>query len=228
MEITTSPSHNAFSYIAFFDLDRTITKAISGRALARRALSKGFMKVSDISLAAYLGLAYRFGLADPVMIMEKMTGWVKGLPEQVLTDLCAEISRDVMLPSIHREVFDELKMHRSKNAKTVILSSTLRPVCEEVADYLGMDDIICSELEVINGYMTGRPVGHLCYGVEKLKKIEEYCEMNNSTPKESWYYADAFVDLPALSLVGHPVCINPDTKLSGAARRKGWTILNWN
>ena len=228
MENTTSASNKAFSYIAFFDLDRTITKAISGRALARRALKKGFMKGSDIALAAYMGITYRLGLADPVNIMEKMAGWVKGLPEQALTDLCSEINRDVMLPSIHTEVIDELKMHRSRNAKTVILSSTLEPICKEMANHLDMDDIICSKLEVINGHLTGRPVGKLCYGDEKLKKIKEYCEMNNSSPAESWYYADAFVDFPALSFVGFPVCINPDRKLAKEAGRKGWTIFNWS
>ncbi len=228
MEITTLPGTKSFSYIAFFDLDRTITKAISGRALAQRALRKGLMKGSDIALATFLGIAYRLGLADPVRIMEKMAGWVKGMPEQTLTDLCLEISRDVMLPSIHSEIIDELKMHRGKNAKTVILSSTLEPICKEVADHLSMHDIICSKLEVINGYLTGRPVGRLCYGDEKLKKIQQYCEINKSTPEKSWYYADAFVDLPALSLVGFPVCINPDRKLSREAIRKGWTILTWS
>jgi len=228
MEITTSAGNNSFSYIAFFDLDRTITRAISGRALARRALRKGFMKGSDIALAAYLGIAYRLGLADPVKIMEKMTGWVKGLPEQALADLCSEINRDVMLPSIHPEVIDELKMHNAKNAKTVILSSTLEPICKEVANHLGIDDIICSKLEVVNGYLTGRPVGRLCYGDEKLNKIQNYCEINNSSPEKSWYYADAFADRPALSFVGFPVCINPDRKLAREAQRKGWTILIWS
>jgi HAD superfamily hydrolase (TIGR01490 family) len=228
MEITTSASSKSFSYIAFFDLDRTITKAISGRSLARGALKKGFMKRSDIAKAAYLGLAYRIGLADPVEIMEKMTAWVKGLPEQALIDLCSEISRDVMLPSIHPEVTGELEMHRSRNAKTVILSSTLEPICREVANKLNIDDIICSRLEVIDGFFTGRPAGKLCYGDEKMKKIQEYCEINNNTPAKSWYYADAFVDVPALNLVGFPVCINPDRRLDKEAKKNGWTVYNWS
>ena len=80
MEITTSKSNKSFSYIAFFDLDRTITKAISGRGLVRRAFEKGLMKKSDIAIAAYLDFAYRPGFADPVKIMLKMVGWVKDLP----------------------------------------------------------------------------------------------------------------------------------------------------
>jgi phosphoserine phosphatase len=57
--------------------------------------------------------------------------------------------------------------------------------------------------------------------------LEEYCEKNNSSPGESWYYADAFVDLPVLGIVGHPVCVNPERKLARIARKKGWDIRSW-
>jgi hypothetical protein len=35
-------------YITFFDLDHTITSAISGNVLARSAYKKGLMSLSDI------------------------------------------------------------------------------------------------------------------------------------------------------------------------------------
>lgn len=227
MENTTSAYRREFSYIAFFDLDRTITSAISGRALAKAAVRRGLMKYTDLINAIYLGLAYRLELADPVSIMEKMTSWVKGIPIETLTELCSEIVFRVMIPSIHNEVVAELEMHRSAGGRTVILSSTLIPVCRAVADYLKIDDIICSELEVNNNILTGRPLGKLCYGNEKLKRLKEYCEKNNSTPEQSWYYADALIDLPALSIVGIPVCVNPDRKLRKKAAEKGWRIYSW-
>jgi HAD superfamily hydrolase (TIGR01490 family) len=227
MESTTSAYNKKFSYIAFFDLDRTISSAISGRALAKAAVRKGLMKYSDLLNALYLGIAYRIGTADPVGIMEKMTGWVKGIPEEIVTDLCLSVAEEVMIPSIHREVISELEMHRSANARTVILSSTLIPVCRAVADNLKMDDIICSEMEVKNNLLTGHPVGRLCYGDEKVRRLREYCEKNNSTPSQSWYYADALIDFPVLSIVGFPVCVNPDRKLRKKAREKGWKIYSW-
>jgi HAD superfamily hydrolase (TIGR01490 family) len=214
-------------YIAFFDLDKTITKAISGRALAREALKRGLLKSSDLAIALYFGMFYRLRLADPVTIMEKMTGWVKGISQETLTDLCKEVFRKVMLPSIHQEVFDELKMHRDNKALTVILSSSLIPMCKAVSEYLEMDDIICSELEVKNGILTGRPKGNLCYGNEKLVRLKEYCEKNNTGVANAWYYGDAIIDQPALSIVGHPVCINPDKKLKRVAEKNNWKIYNW-
>lgn len=228
METTTSPKNKEFSYIAFFDLDRTITKAISGRVLAHRAYKKGLMNRLDIANALYLGLAYRLGFADPVKIMTRMLQWTRNLPEQVLLQLSSEAVNEVLLPSIHSEVADELKMHRSKNAKAVILSSSLVSICKEVADHLNMDDVVCSDLEVRNGFLTGQPVGNLCYGNEKLVRLREYCEKNNKKIEDSWYYADSISDFPALGVVGHPVCINPDKQLRNKAKEKNWTIYYWN
>ena len=214
-------------YIAFFDLDRTITKAISGKALAREAFRRGLMKSSDLAIAFYFGIFYRLKLADPVRIMEKMTGWVKGIPQETLTDLCQEVFKKVMLPSIHPEVFNEIKMHKENNALTVILSSSLVPMCKAVAEYLEMDDIICSELEVKDGYLTGKPEGNLCYGDEKLVRLKEYCKKNYTTVADAWYYGDAIIDQPALGIVGNPICINPDHKLKRIAKKNNWRIYSW-
>jgi HAD-superfamily subfamily IB hydrolase, TIGR01490 len=227
MATTSTREDKGGRYIAFFDLDRTITKAISGRALARGALRKGILKSSDLAIGLYFAIFYRLRLADPVMIMEKMTNWVKGMSEKTLTDLCLEVFKKVMLPSIHPEVFNELKMHKENNALTVILSSSLVPMCKAVAEYLEMDDIICSELEIKDGYLTGKPVGNLCYGDEKLIRLKEYCEKNNTTVADAWYYGDAIIDQPALSIVGNPVCINPDKKLERVAKKNKWRIYIW-
>lgn len=216
-----------FSYLVFFDLDRTITKAISGRVLARRAFKKGLMKPDDLAAAIYHGLSYRLGFADAVRIMEKMTGWVKGLPEEVLKNLCSEVVYKDLLPSIHPDVFKEIRMHRSNNGRMIILSTTLEPICRMIAEHLELDEVICSKLEVRNGFLTGRPDGNLCYGDEKRLRIKEYCERNHISPHESWYYADAIVDFPALSFVGFPVCVNPDRKLKKKAIERGWKIYQW-
>lgn len=228
MGTTFSPDNKGSGYIAFFDLDRTITKAVSGRALARHSFRKGHMKMSDLIEALLLGMGYRLGIADPVSSMIKMTEWLGGMKPEVLAGLCHEVVHKMMIPSIYSNITDELKMHRSRNARTVILSSSLEPVCREMADFLNMDDIICSRLEVADGYLTGRPDGKLCYGEEKGIRLKEYCEINNSRTDEAWYYGDSEADIPALSLAGIPVCINPEKKLRKAALKNNWKIYFWD
>ena len=71
-------------------------------------------------------------------------------------------------------------------------------------------------------------LGKRSIGEEKVERLKKYCEINNSKLQDAWYYGDAFADLPALSIVGHPVCINPDKKLERIAVRNSWKIYYWN
>lgn len=224
----TSKKVSVSTYIAFFDLDRTIINAVSGTELAKRAWKQGLMKVPDLIHALYLSAVYKLGIKNPLRIVNKMTEWVKGLPEETLEKICIEVYNEVLLPSLHQEAIPEFKMHKENGAKIVILSSSLEPICNPIAEHLGLDDILCSKLESVNGLLTGRPSGKLCFGEEKLTRLRAYCEKNNTTPGESWYYGDANTDLPALNIVGHPVCVNPERKLARTARKKGWKIYYWD
>jgi HAD superfamily hydrolase (TIGR01490 family) len=227
MESTTIRGDNRFTYIAFFDLDKTLTGSISGRALARKAFSRGLLKGSNLVSALYYALMYRLKLADPVIVTEKMARWVKGVPESVFIKLCGDVYTEDILPAIFREAYNEVMMHRRNNALTVILSSSVAPICKAVATHMGIDDILCSELEIKEGLLTGKPEGRLCYGEEKLVRLRDYCEKKNVPLSTAWYYGDALIDLPPLSIVGNPVCINPGKKLRKIAAEKRWRIYLW-
>ncbi len=217
-----------FSYFVFFDIDRTITRVISGKALAVKAYKRKLMSRTDLLKAVFISLAYRLNLKDPVKIIDDMVSWVKGLPERTMAELCTDVFREDLLQSINAEARDEIKKHKGKNAKLIILSSSLIPVCREVADNLGMDDFICSCLETENGFLTGRSVGPLCFGEEKAVRLIEYCKKHNTRLSDAWYYGDSFSDIYALSAVGNPVCVNPDRRLRKAAIKRNWKIVLWN
>lgn len=228
MENTFSEHKNpGNNYVAFFDIDRTITKEISGHSLVREAYRKGHMSHPDLARAFYFLLVYKLNLRDPLKIINNMVTWVKGMPEKTLIELCHEVFREILLPSVYSEARSEIDLHKARNAKVVILSSSLAPICHEISENLGMDDVICSYLEVKNGILTGHPVGRPCFGVEKMIRLKEYCEKNNTRTSDAWYYADSISDLPALEIVGNAVCVNPDKKLKKAAYRDGMKILNW-
>jgi HAD superfamily hydrolase (TIGR01490 family) len=215
------------SYIAFFDLDLTLTSSISGKALARKAFRKGLLTKWNLLKAILLSFEFRFKLRDQVKIINDMVSWVKGIPESSITDICLEVFHETILPSVYKEAISEIGFHKAKNAKVVILSSALTTVCREMAKKLLLDDIICSELEVKNGFLTGRPLGHFCFGEEKAVRLLEYCEKYKCQPSDAWYYGDSISDLPALNSVGNPACINPDKKLKKTAIKRNWIVLNW-
>ena len=71
-------------------------------------------------------------------------------------------------------------------------------------------------------------MGQICFGDEKAVRLISYCETNNFSPELCWYYGDSISDLPALSKVGNPVCINPDNKLKKIAKRRDWKTFYWS
>jgi HAD superfamily hydrolase (TIGR01490 family) len=214
-------------YVTFFDLDQTLADSVSGKLLANCAFRKGLLKCSDLVNAVFLSFLFRFKLKDPLKIIDDMVGWVKGIPENSLLELCSEVTGKLIIPSVYPEARAEIAYHKSKKAKVVILSSALKSVCEIIAENLNIDDIICSELEIKNGYLTGRPLGHICFGEEKAVRLLEYCEKNNFSTSDAWYYGDSIHDFPALNSVGNQVCVNPDKKLKKAAIKRNWRVKNW-
>jgi HAD superfamily hydrolase (TIGR01490 family) len=217
-----------YSYFVFFDIDRTITRVISGKALAIGAYRRKLMSPAQLMKAIYISVVYKLNLMDPVRLIDDMTGWVKGMPEKTMKDLCTEVFLNDLLPSINSEARSEIRDHKNKNAKLIILSSSLINVCGEVAANLEMDDVICSCLESDDGYLTGRADGPICFGEEKAVRLVEYCEKNNTRLSDAWYYGDAISDIYALSAVGNPVCVNPDRLLRKEALKRGWKIVLWN
>jgi HAD superfamily hydrolase (TIGR01490 family) len=228
MEDTSSKvKRTESSYFAFFDLDRTITGAISGKELARGAFRKGIMNFPDLIRGIFLSVTFRLGLKNQNDIIYDLVKWVKGMPEQTLSDLCTDISEKILIPSVFKDARSEIKYHLENNGKVVILSSALKCVCSKMANDLNIGDFICSELEVKKGILTGRSRGPLCFGKEKLVRFLEYCWKNNVSIEDSWYYADSISDLNVMAVTGHPVCINPDRKLKKAARANKWAIRKW-
>jgi HAD superfamily hydrolase (TIGR01490 family) len=215
------------SYIAFFDLDDTLIRANSGKLLVRVAYEKGMMSLPDLIKALWLSFLYKFRLMDSEKIIAGMLTWLAGVPEKRVNDLSSEVFGKYLLTAITVEARNEINMHKGKNAALVILSSALSPVCQAVADHLEMDDIICTTIETENGLCTGRTTGKLCFGNEKVFRLKMYCEKINCKVENAWYYGDSISDLPVLSTVGVPVCVNPDKKLLKAAKRNRWRILFW-
>ena len=216
------------SYLAFFDLDETIISKTSGSSIVRESYRRGIMGRRGLMKAAYLSMLYKTGFKNTLTIIHEMISWLAGFSEEAFLKLSSEVCSDILIPSIHNEVRDELTFHREQNAKVILLSSALKPICIQIADHLGMDDVICSELEVMGGLFTGRPLGRPCFEEEKAIRLMAYCKTSGADLEDTWYYGDSIADRHVLSVAGNPVCVNPDKKLRKIAEANKWKIYEWH
>ena len=215
------------SYIAFFDLDKTILSINSGSRLVREAHNRKLMSTPDFVKAVYYSLLYKFHLRDTDRIISGMGQWLKGIRVDAVEDLSVTIVKEYLIAAIRPEILNEIKYHKEYDAEVVILSSAMTEICKPIQTHIGFDTIICSKMKIENGYFTGLPETKFCFEEEKRERLIEYCLSRNYNPDHAFYYGDSIADIPPLEAVGHPVCVSPDKKLRRIALERGWEIKNW-
>jgi HAD superfamily hydrolase (TIGR01490 family) len=215
-------------YVAFFDLDKTLTGTNSGYALVRTAYDKKLLRKKDLLSPLLMLVLYKAGIRPADSIITALGEKLRGTDINEFEDLARQAVDDYLLRSLYPSAIDELSLHRNRNACTVILSSAVDGICNPVASHLSFDSVICTMMLKNNGILTGAPEGNYCYGREKSLRLTGFCNENGFDIKKAFYYADSYSDIEALQSVGNPVCINPDRRLRKHAERNGWEIRWWN
>ena len=214
-------------YVAFFDLDLTLISGISGKILMQQAYKNKILSSGHILQGVIFSFLHKFNLMNPDRIMDKMVSNLKGIPEDTIKELINKIFDKHFKDILREKAIIEINKHISNQGKTVILSASLPYICDPLKEILKMDDVICSSLEVKNGLLTGKPNGNFCYGEEKYLRAIQYCEENDFSFTDAYFYSDSISDLPLLQVVGNPMCVCPDDSLRQIAKKSRWTICEW-
>ncbi len=215
------------TYTAFFDLDHTILNTSSGRIIVRSLFKHGLISRGKIRRAVALSVLYRIGLFGAQTAVARWTKWFKGISVESIDAFSAEWF-DELKPRIRDDARKEIDFHKSRGGRIVMLSASPEFICSRIGKFLMMDTVICTELEVVDGKLSGNLKGKYCYGKEKLVQARRYCMQIGQSMADAYYYADSLQDLPVLESVGTPVCVSPDAQLEKIARTKGWRIENWH
>ncbi len=137
-----------------------------------------------------------------------------------------ELFEDVLKPAIFAGTLDLIEKSKKLGHRQIVITGALDFSMKPLIDHLGVDDFVANRLEFVNGYATGRLLPPVMASATKAKWIREYAEKNEINLSESFAYSDSISDLPMLSIVGHPVAVNPDFRLKQTALQHDWAILN--
>ena len=109
------------------------------------------------------------------------------------------------------------------NGKEVWLV-TAAPIelAQVIARRLGLTGALATQPEAVEGRYTGRIAGPLLHGPDKARQVANLAVERGLDLTHSYAYSDSANDLPLLSLVGHPVAVNPDRALRRHARHHDW------
>lgn len=212
-------------YVAFFDLDDTILAVNSGRILIKECYRKGVMSHRDLLKAYWLSVLHKLRIKSSRSSSLSMIGWLKGTEAKFMQEFSGRVIDEQLISFVRPEIREEINTHRKNEGRIVMLSAALTFIVKPIAESLNFDDYICSDPEVQNGHYTGLPSGPVCIEDEKETQIREYCLQNKIELSDAWFYADSWADRFGLNIVGHPVCVQPDSRLLKLAAENNWRVI---
>lgn len=213
---------------AFFDLDRTLIAGSSAFALATAARSMKMMPTHELVRDALTAATFKFrgdhdrSAADNAR--DRILGFVTGQRQDDLLALNEQVL-PALLGKIRPEARRLVDIHRHAGRGTYIVSAAPQEIVEPLAVSLGMTAGIGTKGVVEDGVYTGELDGPFCYGDGKLEAIRRIARFEGLDLALCYAYSDSASDLPMLSAVGHPVAVNPDSKLEHHARVHGWPVV---
>ncbi len=214
---------------AFYDLEGTLVSTNLVHTLAFYARrQQGLLKTVSKSIGTLAKLPL-FGATDLYsrnVFNEFFFQSYKGESQDRLRYFSEELFEDVLKPAIYPGTRELLAQSRKIGQRQVVISGALDFTIDRLCQYLEIDEFVSNRLEFVNGYATGRILPPVMASATKAKWMREYAERENINLSESYAYSDSISDLPMLSIVGHPVAVNPDFRLKQTARQHDWAVLD--
>jgi HAD superfamily hydrolase (TIGR01490 family) len=215
---------------AFFDLDRTLMSGSStyyfGKAAYREGLRPLKSLLADAGGAVFFKL---FGASDEQSeaLRDRILASVVGTEAERMQRLTPGVVEE-LLPRIKPESQALLDMHMEAGRDVYIVSASPVEIVRELARALQLTGGLGTESEIVGGVYTGRLAAPFCYGKGKAEVVRNLVADRGYDLAHCYAYADSISDLPILSLVGHPVAVNPDRSLVTVAHRRGWPVVEFN
>jgi HAD superfamily hydrolase (TIGR01490 family) len=213
--------------VALFDMDRTLVRTHTANLYTRFQRDIGELGRFHLLRNSWWLFQYSVGMVDAERVALHVLSEYRGKTSQWLTERCDKWFAEYVKPEISREGRLKVEEHRAQGHVVAIATSAVTYSALPLAVALDIPHLVCSELEVVDGLLTGAIVSPLCYAAGKLARADAFVRSLGHSLEHAAFYTDSITDLPLLEAVGYPVVINPDLRLRRVAGQRKWPIEEW-
>lgn len=213
--------------LAIFDLDNTLLGGDSDYLWGRYLAENGIVdpqSYHDTNLAFYHD--YQAGRLDINAFLEFV---FEPLAKNSMQDLLAwrsEYLQQKIHPIILPKGRELIEQHRQQGDTLLIITATNSFLTTPIAELLGIDNLIATDPEMVDGRYTGQVMGLPSFQHGKVVRLQYWLLEHQLDLEGSYFYSDSHNDLPLLEQVHIPVAVDPDDKLADIAKQRDWKILS--
>jgi putative phosphoserine phosphatase/1-acylglycerol-3-phosphate O-acyltransferase len=210
---------------AFFDFDGTLIEGYSANALYSHRLRNHDLGIGEVLHTIKAMSGGTLAESEFMSLVNRgFTSWA-GRPVEELEELGEELFKKQIAGSLWHEAWRLVKAHQRQGHTVAIATSATRFQVAPMARELGIEHVLCTELESKAGLLTGKVKGRTLWGPGKIAGVRAFSKKQGVDLAQSFGYANGDEDVPFLAAMGHPCAINPQPELVVAAEAGGWPVL---
>jgi HAD superfamily hydrolase (TIGR01490 family) len=213
--------------LAIFDLDNTLIAGDSDHSWGEFLVDQNivdrqlYKKMNDKFYADY-----ESGCLDIFAYLEFSVEPLTQFSLQELDKLHQQFMRDIIEPMKLDQAETLINNHRQAGDRILVITSTNRFIVEPICKSLGIDEIIATDLQIIDGKYTGKVDGTPTFKEGKVERFNQWLSEQNINNEGSYFYSDSINDMPMLLEVAYPIAVDPDPALRKEAESRHWEIIS--
>jgi len=194
---STTKSAKTKLNLALFDFDGTITSKDSFAPFVQ-ASAKPSRALAGRILLLPLIVAYRAGVISASATRSRVCAFgFRGRSEAEIRNAGVTFATERLPGTIRAHALERIRWHREQKDLVVVVSAALDVYLKPWCDSHGLD-VICTELDSVNGILTGKYRGGDCVGREKARRIVSRYDL--SSFEIVFAYGDTTEDADMLAL----------------------------
>jgi HAD superfamily hydrolase (TIGR01490 family) len=215
---------------AFFDVDNTMMVGASIFHFAKGMAARDFFTWRDLARFTARQLRLRAkgeSHGDMHSARDSALAFVAGKKVAEIVALGEEIYDEEMAGRIWSGTHALAQGHLDAGQRVWLVTATPVELATIIAQRLHLTGALGTVAETRDGVYTGRLEGTVLHGDAKARAVRLLADREGLDLSRCSAYSDSINDLPMLSLVGHPVAVNPDSALRAEAKEHGWEIRDF-
>lgn len=213
--------------LAIFDLDNTLIGGDSDNLWGQFLCEQSLIETADYAQRnAQFYADYQAGQLDIDAYLRFALSALKGRSRGQLDAWHLAFMSSKITPIILPKAVSLIDDHRQRGHELLIITATNRFITEPIAYSMGIENLIASEGEIIDGLYSGEPSGIPSYHTGKVSRLYQWLEGRETSLDGAWFYSDSHNDLPLLELIDNPVAVDPDDVLHARAVELGWPVIS--
>ena len=216
--------------LALFDLDNTLLAGDSDYNWSLFLINQGLLDAkTHQERNEQFYLDYKNGHLDIYKFLEFQLKPLSQHPVKFLDALHVKFMDQVIRPMMTKKAQNLVDKHKAQGDLCLIITATNSFVTKPIASAYGIENLIGTDPEMLDGQYTGGVSGVPSFQEGKVTRINQWLALRDQTLSSfetSYFYSDSHNDLPLMKLVTNPVAVDADATLTEYAQQQGWPHIS--